>query len=86
TFDFAKFGRAPARFDEADLAGLNAKIVHQLDFASVSERLPSGLGAAEWEAVRPNLSNVDEAADWRKVIEGPIDAVRDPADADFLAA
>ncbi|MGL1654835.1 hypothetical protein ACSTIC_23405, partial [Vibrio parahaemolyticus] len=39
TFDFAKFGRAPARFDEAELAGLNAKIVHQLDFASVAERL-----------------------------------------------
>jgi len=86
TFDFAKFGRAPARFDETELAGLNAKIVHQLDFASVSERLPSGMGAAEWEAVRPNLSTVAEAADWWKVIEGPIDAVRDPADADFLAA
>jgi glutamyl-tRNA synthetase len=86
TFDFAKFGRAPARFDEAELAGLNAKIVHQLDFARVAERLPAGMGAAEWEAVRPNLSTVAEAADWWKVIEGPIDAVRDPADADFLAA
>ncbi|RUN75851.1 glutamate--tRNA ligase [Sphingomonas sp. TF3] len=86
TFDFAKFGRAPARFDEAELAGLNAKIVHQLDFTSVAERLPSGMGAAEWEAVRPNLSTVAEATDWWGVIEGPIDAVRDPADADFLAA
>jgi glutamyl-tRNA synthetase len=86
TFDFAKFGRAPARFDEAELAALNAKIVHQLDFASVAERLPAGVGAAEWEAVRPNLSTVAEAADWWKVIEGRIDAVRDPADADFLAA
>ena len=73
-------------FDEAELAALNAKIVHQLDFASVAERLPAGVGAAEWEAVRPNLSTVAEAADWWKVIEGRIDAVRDPADADFLAA
>ncbi|RZM31648.1 MAG: glutamate--tRNA ligase, partial [Sphingomonas sp.] len=36
SFDFAKFGRAPARFDEAELAGLNAKIVHQLAFAQVA--------------------------------------------------
>ena len=86
TFDFAKFGRAPARFDEAELAGLNAKIVHQLDFAAVADRLPNGMSAAEWAAVRPNLTTVAEAADWWGVIEGPIAAVADPADADFLAA
>ena len=86
SFDFAKFGRAPARFDEAELAGLNAKIVHQLDFDVVADRLPVGMGAAEWEAVRPNLSTVAEAADWWGVIEGPVVATRDVADADFLAA
>jgi glutamyl-tRNA synthetase len=86
SFDFAKFGRAPARFDEAELAGLNAKIVHQLDFAQVADRLPAGMGAAEWAAVRPNLQTIAEAADWWGVIEGPIVAERDPADADFLAA
>ncbi|WP_010214395.1 glutamate--tRNA ligase [Sphingomonas sp. PAMC 26621] len=84
SFDFARFGRAPARFDEAELAGLNAKIVHQLDFAHVAERLPAGMGEAEWAAVRPNLATVAEAADWWRVIEGPITAERDPADADFL--
>ena len=86
SFDFAKFGRAPARFDEAELAGLNAKIVHQLEFAHVADRLPAGTGAAEWAAVRPNLQTIAEAADWWGVIEGPIVAERDPADADFLAA
>ena len=86
TFDFAKFGRAPARFDEAELAGLNAKIVHQLDYAAIADRLPSGMGAAEWAAVRPNLTTVAEAADWWGVIEGPILAEADPADADFLSA
>ena len=86
SFDFAKFGRAPARFDEVELAGLNAKIVHQLDYAVVADRLPSGMGAAEWAAVRPNLTTVAEAADWWGVIEGPILAEADPADADFLAA
>jgi len=86
SFDFAKFGRAPARFDEVELAGLNAKIVHQLDFAQVAERLPAGMGEAEWAAVRPNLATVTEAADWWRVIEGPITTERDPADAEFLAS
>lgn len=74
TFDFARFGRAPARFDEAELAQLNARIVHQLPFEAVADRLPAGMGAAEWDAVRPNLSTVGEAVDWWGVIEGPVDA------------
>jgi glutamyl-tRNA synthetase len=85
-FDFARFGRAPARFDEAELATLNARIVHQLEYARVADALPHGMGEAEWEAVRPNLTRIAEAAEWWRVIEGPIASERDPADADFLAA
>ncbi|SDA33654.1 glutamate--tRNA ligase [Sphingomonas sp. NFR15] len=84
-FDFSRFGRAPARFDEAELAGVNTRIVHQLDFERVAGRLPAGMRRAEWEAVRPNLTRIDEAAEWWRVIEGPITAERDPADAAFLA-
>jgi glutamyl-tRNA synthetase len=73
-FDLARFGRAPARFDEAELAQVNARIVHQLPHGAVADRLPAGMGAAEWDAVRPNLSRVAEAADWWQVIEGPIEA------------
>lgn len=83
--DFSRFGRAPARFDEAELHQVNARIVHQLDHAAVADRLPAGIGAAEWQAVRPNLSRVAEAADWWRVIEGPIDAVPAEADAEYLA-
>jgi len=63
-FDFARFGRAPARFDEAELAQLNARIVHYLSYEAVATRLPAAMGAAAWEAVRPNLATVAEAADW----------------------
>ncbi|RZF63559.1 glutamate--tRNA ligase [Sphingomonas populi] len=84
-FDFSRFGRAPARFDEAELAAVNTRIVHQLDVTQVTDRLPSGMGQAEWEAVRPNLTRIDEAEEWWRVIEGPITAERDPADTDFLA-
>ena len=73
-FDFTRFGRAPARFDEGELAQLNARILHQTAYEAVAERLPTGMGEAEWEAVRPNLATVAEAADWWQVIEGPVDA------------
>src|SRR5690606_18873443 len=84
-FDFGRFGRAPARFDEAELAAINAKIVHQLDFAAVSSRLPAGMTPAAWEAIRPNLSTVAEAAEWWGVVEGPIDAAVPEEDRAFLS-
>lgn len=74
SFDFARFGRAPARFDEAELAQLNARIVHQLGFDTVADRLSDGMTSDAWEAIRPNLSTVAEAADWWRVVEGPIDS------------
>ncbi|MEA3062421.1 MAG: glutamyl-tRNA synthetase [Sphingomonadales bacterium] len=73
-FDFATFGRAPARFDLDELAGLNAKIVHQLPFASVAERLPAGMSEADWLALRPNLRAVAEAADWWEILHGHVQA------------
>jgi len=84
-FDFARFGRAPARFDEGELAQVNTRIVHQLPFDAVADRLPAGMGAAAWEAVRPNLSIVADAAEWQTVVEGPITAEIDPEDRDYLA-
>lgn len=85
SFDFARFGRAPARFDEAELAQVNARIVHQLPFETVAGRLPAGIDQAGWDAIRPNLSTVAEAADWWSVVEGPIDAAPAGEDRDFLA-
>ncbi|WP_339345841.1 glutamate--tRNA ligase [uncultured Sphingomonas sp.] len=79
-FDFAQFGRAPARFDERELAQVNARIVHQLPHDAVADRLPPGMDAAAWEAVRPNLATVAEAADWWAVVEGPVAAPAPDAD------
>ncbi len=64
SFDFARFGRAPARFDEDELAQLNARIVHQLPYDAVADRLPVGLDGPRWLAIRPNLSTVAEAGEW----------------------
>jgi glutamyl-tRNA synthetase len=85
-FDFAHFGRAPARFDEAELAQLNARIVHDLEFAAVAGRLPAGMDARAWDAIRPNLATISEAADWWQVVEGPVAAPElSDEDRDFLA-
>jgi glutamyl-tRNA synthetase len=85
SFDFATFGRAPARFDLEELAALNARIVHQLPFQAVAERLPEGMREEAWEAIRPNLRTVEEAADWWHVVEGPVDQVSGNEDRLFLA-
>lgn len=79
SFNLAHFGRAPARFDEAELARVNAAIIHRLPFAEVSARLPSGMDEAAWQTIRPNLSRLSEAADWWQVVTGPIAA---PAQSD----
>lgn len=73
-FDFARFGRAPARFDEAELLALNQKIVHHLDYAAVADRLPADMDAAAWTVIRPNLATVADATDWWGVVKGPVDA------------
>lgn len=73
-FDFGRFGRAPARFADEDLARLNQQIVHQMDFASVADRLPNGMGEAAWIAIRPNIARIADVDEWWQVIAGPISA------------
>lgn len=84
TFDFTRIGRAPARFDPDELAALNARIVHQLDYGSVAARLPSGMDAAAWAAIRPNLTSVIDAAELWALVTGPIEGAGMPEDAAFL--
>jgi glutamyl-tRNA synthetase len=87
SFNLAHFGRAPARFDETELARVNAAIIHRLPFSAVADRLPAGMDEAAWATIRPNLSRLSEAADWWQVVTGPIAA---PAQSDedraYLAA
>jgi glutamyl-tRNA synthetase len=81
SFTLAHFGRAPARFDEAELHRVNAGIVHRLPYARVAHLLPAGMGEAAWDAVRPNLEHIGEAADWWQVVTGPV-ATRSQSDED----
>ena len=84
-FDIARFGRATAKFDPAELAFLNGKIVQQLEFTDVSDRL-AGLGLdvseAFWVAIRGNLTKISEATDWYQIIYREITA--EIADKSFI--
>ncbi|MEP2101058.1 MAG: glutamate--tRNA ligase [Parasphingorhabdus sp.] len=84
-FDFSRFGRAPARFDDEELAQLNQKIVHMLDYEDVRDRLPDAMSAASWDVIRPNLHDMGEVDRWWQVVTGPVTAPDlSTEDQDFL--
>lgn len=72
TVDFARLGRAAARFSEEELAQLNARTLHILPYETVRARLSDDLGEAFWLAVRGNLGTLADAAGWVDVVRGPI--------------
>jgi glutamyl-tRNA synthetase len=76
--DFAHISRAPAKFDEHELDQLNARLVHEMAYDAVKERL-AGMGIeggeAFWLAIRSNLTRVADAAQWWPVVNGPIQPV-----------
>ncbi len=81
SMDFGRFGRAPARFDLDELAGLNRRIVHLLPYSAVADRLPDGMDEAGWDAIRPNLEKVQDAAALWSIVSGPVEAAA-PSDED----
>jgi len=88
-FDLADISRGSARFDEAELRALSARLLHHLPFAAVSERL-ARLGivgpqaAPFWNATRGNLARLDEAAEWWGVVHGDVAPIVE--DRGFLTA
>ncbi len=87
-FDLAKLSRAPARFDETELRNLNAKLLHELDFDSVSERLSAlgiGGGDAFWNTVRGNIDVLSDATTWWGVVHGDVIPEIAEEDKDFCA-
>ena len=88
-FDLSRFGRATAKFDSAELAQVNARIVQQLGFDAVDDRLSALAvdgGEAFWMAVRDNLSTVAEAAEWWQVCASPTAPVIEAAEVTDAAA
>ncbi len=77
-FGFDKLSRAPARFDEEELRGLNAKLLHILPYEKVKGRLSeidSRLDEKFWQAVQANLSVFEDVRTWQEVVYDQIDPV-----------
>lgn len=72
TVDFARVGRAAARFSEDELAHLSARTLHMLPHEAVRDRLPGNVSEALWLAVRGNLSTLADAASWAEVVDGSL--------------
>ncbi|MCF6199042.1 MAG: glutamate--tRNA ligase [Hyphomicrobiaceae bacterium] len=74
-FDFSKLSRAPARFDENELRQVNARFLHELEYAGASEHLEklkiTG-GEPFWLAVRGNLDLFGDVEQWWRVVAGEI--------------
>ncbi len=83
TVDFARVGRAAARFSEEELAHLSARTLHAMPYAAVRSRLADDPGEAFWLAVRGNLEKLDDAKIWAEVMRGSVSPKIE--DAEFLA-
>ncbi|SDE08346.1 glutamate--tRNA ligase [Rhodospira trueperi] len=87
-FDLSHFGRATPKFDPADLARLNARLLHAMPYETAQPRLRAlraDGGAAFWEAIRGNLDRLADAGEWHAVAFGDIvPRARAAEDAGFL--
>jgi glutamyl-tRNA synthetase len=76
--DFSHISRGPAKFDEHELEQLNARLIHEMPYAKVRERLAALAadgGEVFWNAVRGNLTKVADAGVWWTVVSGPVTPV-----------
>jgi glutamyl-tRNA synthetase len=84
-FDLHKLSRAPARFDENELRGLNARLLHMLPYQAVKGRLALG-DEAFWLAVRGNLSTLADARYWHDIVSGTVRPIIAPEDRELIGA
>jgi len=73
TFDFSTFGRAPAHFDTHEVELVNARLLHRIDYAAVSEKLPPEASEEDWVLLRSNLQRISDFPGWFAVLRGDID-------------
>lgn len=84
--DFSMISHGPARYDPAELASLNARILHNMPYETAKPRLEElGLeGEGLWLALRENLNRFSEIAEWAKLISGPVVSAAAAEDREFL--
>lgn len=85
TLDAVSHGSA--RFDPAELASLNTRMLHQMPYEAARARLVAlGLDSEPlWLALRGNLSVFSDIADLATLVSGPVTPVVANEDRDYLA-
>jgi glutamyl-tRNA synthetase len=75
-----------ARFDPAELASLNARILHQMPYETARPRLePFGIASEPlWLALRGNLAVFGDITDLATLVTGPVTPVIADEDRDYL--
>jgi glutamyl-tRNA synthetase len=86
TFDITKFSRNAANYSFDDLERLNHKIISNLEYFEVRDRLEA-IGLKElsevfWIAIRPNLNSISDAKIWWNICYTDINS--DNLDKEFL--
>jgi len=88
-FSFGKIGRAPARFSEDELALVNARLLHDMDYATAKPRLETlGIDNGEpfWNLIRSNIEKFNESASWATMFNAPMTGQIADEDFDFCEA
>ncbi len=71
-FDLSRFREPAARFDAGALLALNRRVLADLPFAAVADRLPAGATEAFWNLLRGHLDLLTEARLWWDIVAGTI--------------
>ena len=82
-FDFDKFGRSTAKYDEDELKRLNVKILHNLSFTEVAKQVAVPIDEGFWLAIRDNIESLAEVKDWWELIHDDIKPIIASDDADY---
>ena len=88
-FDLTSVSKSSAKFDPEELKSLNARLVHELPFKAVENRLANlGITAGEefWDTVRGNCETVSDASRYWQIVTGPVEARVEDEDAGFVAS
>ena len=83
--DLSMISHGSARYDPAELATLNARLLHAMPYEVARSRLPASVGAEAWDVLRANLATFGDIAQWAAVLSGDAPRIDQPDDAEFLA-
>ncbi len=90
-FDFSEFGTAPARVEDTAFRDLNARYLASQEYEFAESRImalgvPDGLARKFWQALRENISTMDELADWWSILRDGAEPAIDAADLEFVGS